>query len=79
MSVDHILEIHNRCERLIDAAVDALAEPLSSQDGEILDSPEARTILTGTLNAARLLVRELEAAYDFNNFGSELKEATCPD
>jgi hypothetical protein len=75
--VDNILEIHNRCERLIDAGGDALAEPLTSQDGETLDSPEARTVLTGAVNAAKLLVKELEAVYDFNNFGSELKEGAC--
>ena len=75
--IDHILEIHSRCARLIDAGGDALAEPLSSQDGQILDSPEARAVLSGVVTAARLLVRELEAVYQFNKFGSELKEGTC--
>jgi hypothetical protein len=73
-----LANIRIRCERLIDAAGDALAEPLC--DAENADSPEVRTILTGALAATKRLRDHIDANYECSTGFAEPKEGdTCPD
>ncbi len=71
--------IRIRCERLVDAAADALADPLA--DEEHADSPEARTILTGALAATKRLRDYLDVHYDCSSGFAEPREEgdqQCP-
>ena len=73
-----LCHVRIRCERLVDAATDALAEPLA--DEENADSPEARTILTGALAATKRLRDHIDANYECSSGFAEPKEGdTCPD
>jgi hypothetical protein len=72
--------IRQRCNNVIDEATAALREPLTTVDGETADSPEARTVLAGTVKAAKALLAHLEENYDFGRLGgAELKEGACLD
>jgi len=74
-----VLDVRLKCERLIDAAVDALRSPLTSRDDRS-DSPEARDGLTRALHAARALMDHLTSSYDFSESGTAAaspKEGAC--
>ncbi len=57
-----LAHIRIRCERLIDASTDALAEPLCDEVNA--DCPEARAVIAGALKAATRLRDYLDAHYD---------------
>lgn len=68
-----------RCRQLIDIGGDALAEPLTTIDGESADSVEARVILSGTVRSAKVLLAHLEKHWEFGVDEAWPKEHTCPD
>jgi hypothetical protein len=68
-----------RCRKLVDVGGDALAEPLTTIDGETADSTEARVILSGAVRAAKLLSAYLEKHWEFGVDEAWPKEETCPD
>jgi len=74
-----LLDVRLKCERLIDAADNALRSDLTSRDsGE--DSLEARDSLTRALRAARSLMAHLSSSYDFSESGrasASPKEGKC--
>jgi len=70
--------IRVRCDRLVDAVEEALADPLTTGDDET-DSPEAREKLTRAVNAAKLLLAHLDEHFEFKNGMAEPKEDVCPD
>ena len=67
-----LAHIRIRCERLVETAGDALAEPLC--DDEHSDSPEARTILTGAVKAVARLRDYLDVHYDVSSGFAEPQE-----
>jgi len=78
-----VLDVHLKCERLIDATEDALRSELTAQDDD-KDTPaardEARDNLTRALRAARSLMGHLEAGYEFSESGTASaspKEGIC--
>jgi hypothetical protein len=68
-----LAHIRIRCALLIDAAGDALAEPLV--DEVSADCPEARIILAGVVKAATRLRDYLDAHYDVSSGFAEPREA----
>ena len=74
---DPLLRIRYLAERFLTAAGEALDEPLA--DAENADSPEARSILTGTVAATKRLRDHLDAVYDFSGGSAEPKGEPCPD
>ena len=71
--------IRSRCEQVRVEGGEALSEPLVTAHGDTPDSPEARVILNGAVNAAKLLLTALEEKYEFSNGQAELKEEACLD
>jgi hypothetical protein len=67
--------IRIRCERLIDAAAEALDSPLC--DEENADCSEARAVITGASKAATRLREHIDANYDCSTGFAEPKEEPC--